>query len=131
MKKIFVLISCIVFILLITACGSGKKVDSLLLDTPEETIEGFISALEANDAEKAALYISPWVREGIASYLNQTDLQVLANDLLDPPPKRMSSSLNESDYSIFAIERTNIDGESKNTTLELMEINDQWYIVVF
>jgi len=132
MKKIFVLISCIVFILFITACGSDSKTDSLSHNTPEDTIKGFISALEANDVENAALYISPDVREEIASYLSQTNLEALARDILEPPPQRINTKLGETSYSIFLIERTRLDGTSYNGTLELQEGNDgRWYIVAF
>lgn len=131
MKKILIVISCIFSILFITACGSDKKTDSLSLNTPEETIEGFISALGANDAEKAKLYLSPFVREEIGSYLNQTDLQALAQKFIDSPPQRTTPSVDEAHYSIFFVEEARVGGLSQGRSIELQEINDQWYIVVF
>ncbi len=136
MKKIFILISCIVFVFLLTACN-GTDVNSTELPTttitpgsPEETIEAFIQALEADNTDTAASYFISQDRQDILNLFQKADLPALAQDLRKFPPERMSEQTPNETYILYLTKRI-VNDQEYQITMSLVFENNAWRIAEF
>lgn len=98
--------------------------------TPEETLEAFIQALEANDVSVALTFFSNIVRFNYEELYADIDLVVMAADLRTSPPVRLDDPILSDDRANFLIRRT-VDGESFEYPISLHIENGEWKFLHF
>ncbi len=133
MKKLFVLISCIVFISLLTACQSSKKLsDTSAFETADETMSAFINALESKDSDLILNFFAIPVRPIVKKAYPKTYFPLWVKILKEFPPTRISEQkIDEKYVPFFTIRPHPTTRLIAPSVLALHGGKNNWHIVPF
>lgn len=125
MKKLFILVSCTIFIFLTTACQK-----SVAPTSPENAIEGLIRAFEANDAELALGYIAHHSREFYRPIFEDMSMASMAEDFrkYPPVPKEDQSPIIYSDQGVYYNTWRTIGEDIHMYEMLVFYLDGRWYI---
>lgn len=100
------------------------------LRTPEETLEGFVRALETNDSALAITFLSASIRPMFETILPNIDLRTIAEDYRTFPPQRTDDPIADDERADFLSKRKT-DGKVIYVPLSLIIERDAWKISEF